>query len=137
MPFNKIVMDAMGEFPIDTQEWISEKFASSVEQSGWQKLPSGVILQWGYSVANTFENSADLVATVTYPIAFPNAVYFISGLAHPTTATPTINSYRLTMRVATTNPLSNLTSVKFAVNDISSSWVAGNTVGFSWMAIGR
>ncbi|HFN7633936.1 TPA: hypothetical protein ACHGZC_003629 [Escherichia coli] len=49
-------------------------FASSFAQNGYQKLPSGLIIQWGYSnVASTAAGaSANNTVTVTYPVAFPN-----------------------------------------------------------------
>jgi hypothetical protein len=47
-------------------------FTQSFAANGWQRLPSGFIIQWG-----TFVNTA----TVTFPIAFPNAC-FQAVLAH-------------------------------------------------------
>lgn len=49
-------------------------FTSSFAQNGYQKLPSGLIIQWGYSsVASTAAGaSANNTVTVTYPVAFPN-----------------------------------------------------------------
>ena len=47
-------------------------FGASLSGSGYQKLPSGLILQW---VSGTFGVSgANQTATVAYPISFPNAV---------------------------------------------------------------
>lgn len=50
-------------------------FTSSFAKNGYQKLPSGLIIQWGYSnVDSTAAGaSADTTVTVTYPVAFPNA----------------------------------------------------------------
>ena len=50
-------------------------FTSSFAKNGYQKLPSGLIIQWGYSnVASTAAGaSANNTVTVTYPVAFPNA----------------------------------------------------------------
>ncbi len=42
----------------------------SLGTTGWQRLPDGLILQWG-----TKDTSASGQVTVTYPIAFPNAVF--------------------------------------------------------------
>lgn len=42
----------------------------SLAASGYQRLPGGLIVQWG-SVARTVAGDV----TVTYPIAFPNAVF--------------------------------------------------------------
>ncbi|HDR9512200.1 hypothetical protein C5615_30140 [Burkholderia cepacia] len=54
---------------------VGQTFASSLGSSGYQKLPSGLILQWvmGGSDANGNMN-------VTLPIAFPNAV--LGGIAN-------------------------------------------------------
>jgi len=46
----------------------SPLFSSGLTTPGYQKWPSGLILQWG--VASSVSGSA---TTVTYPIAFPNA----------------------------------------------------------------
>ncbi|MBU9629924.1 hypothetical protein KTE60_11575 [Burkholderia multivorans] len=46
-------------------------FAASLGAGGYQKLPSGLIIQWGATPIVAGSGSA----TVTYPIAFPNAVY--------------------------------------------------------------
>lgn len=48
----------------------SSLFGASFASSGWQKLPSGLIVQWGY--ANSSGTAAGNVA-VTWPVAFPNA----------------------------------------------------------------
>ncbi|ALX12062.1 hypothetical protein P350_11160 [Burkholderia cepacia JBK9] len=49
----------------------SSSFGSSIGTSGYQKLPSGLIVQWG-AVAAISANSS---LNVTYPIAFPNGVF--------------------------------------------------------------
>jgi hypothetical protein len=46
----------------------SNSFASSLATSGYQRLPSGLIIQWGGTLGVT--NSI----AITFPIAFPNAV---------------------------------------------------------------
>jgi len=45
----------------------SNLFSNSLQSSGYQKLPSGLIIQWGYA-----NGSASTDITVTMPIAFPN-----------------------------------------------------------------
>ncbi|WP_085647819.1 MULTISPECIES: hypothetical protein [unclassified Pseudomonas] len=47
--------------------------ASLGTAGGYQRLPSGLILQWGLATGG------GLSETITYPIAFPNAVLFLSG----------------------------------------------------------
>lgn len=56
-------------------------FGASLAQPGYQKLPSGLIIQWG---AYTFSGSAS--AAVTFPIAFPNACMNF-GPFNPNTST--------------------------------------------------
>lgn len=46
-------------------------YTQSLTATGWQRLPSGLIIQWGTSASI----AADTRVTVTYPIAFPNACF--------------------------------------------------------------
>jgi hypothetical protein len=48
---------------VATTTMFDTEFSKSLSTNGWQKLPSGLIIQWGYSGW----------ACVTFPIAFPNA----------------------------------------------------------------
>ncbi len=45
-------------------------FTSSLSENGYQKLPSGLIMQWGTFKGNDDANSSD---NVVFPIAFPTA----------------------------------------------------------------
>ncbi|AIR63510.1 hypothetical protein LH23_23425 [Cedecea neteri] len=47
--------------------------SASLSTNGWQKLSSGLILQWGYNVV------ANGVVSVTFPIPFPTSFFCISG----------------------------------------------------------
>lgn len=47
---------------------------SSIAANGYQKLPSGLIVQWG-----SLSTSASVSTTATFPIAFPNAVFAVNG----------------------------------------------------------
>lgn len=49
-------------------------FGSSLSGSGYQKLPSGLIIQWGSTLFN-----ASGYANITFPISFPTAVYEITS----------------------------------------------------------
>ncbi len=56
----------------------------SLANSGYQKLPGGLIIQWGEAY------TADgLSAVVTYPITFPNGVFSIVGADIATTSATT------------------------------------------------
>jgi hypothetical protein len=68
------------------------QFPSSISGSGYQKLPSGLIIQW----SNPTSSSTTGYTTVTFPIAFPNAMLadtallgntdlFINGVSATTT----------------------------------------------------
>jgi len=62
-------------------------FGSSLSAKGYQKLPSGLILQWGrFDVASTSGSVG--TADVTFPIAFPNA--FLSPSALVSTNDPSV-----------------------------------------------
>ncbi|NUT82419.1 phage tail protein [Pseudomonas brassicacearum] len=78
----------------------SGAFSASLVASGYQKLPSGLIIQWGAAgTTNGF-------GTWTYPIAFPNSVFRVfasndataSGTSmyacgvHPTSASPNVSA---------------------------------------------
>ena len=52
-------------------------FASSLSSTGFQKLPSGLIIQWGIvSGASNY--------TVTYPVTFPNRSLALLAVPHTT-----------------------------------------------------
>lgn len=53
--------------PADLTAWSGDKFANSLTGNGFQKLPGGLILQWGVGVTTNGS------VTVTFPISFPTA----------------------------------------------------------------
>lgn len=55
--------------------------ASSLAASGYQVLPSGLIVQWGNGSTN-----GSGVATVTFPLAFPTAMYQLIPTARRSSA---------------------------------------------------
>jgi hypothetical protein len=54
-------------------------FTSSLTTNGYQKLPSGLILQWG-KVGSGADGGAGSAGSVTFPIAFPNAVFSVNAM---------------------------------------------------------
>lgn len=52
-------------------------FLSSKNVTGWQKLPSGIILQWG-EVTNVSLNQ--IYNAITFPISFPHAALNVSSM---------------------------------------------------------
>lgn len=55
-------------------------FASGKANNGYQKLPSGVIFQWGQAITNSSG-----MAVLSLPIAFPTA-YYTGNVSYSTTA---------------------------------------------------
>lgn len=95
------------------------QFSASIAANGYQKLPSGLIVQWGVATSS----SAGL-ATLTLPITFPTArlatfaQYVYSGTGTSTTS-PTANISS-----------SSTTSVLYAVVNSTSGAVSGGQVFF-------
>lgn len=58
------------------------QFAKSQSANGYQKLPGGTIIQWGLASAPD-----DSSATLTFPIAFPNACLSVTATMQMTSAT--------------------------------------------------
>lgn len=77
-------------------------FSSLFSGNGYQKLPSGLIIQWGVT-GNS--NSSTGIASATFPIVFPNACLHVS-LSEQTTVTGTtpytgVNAWGLDTTLAT------------------------------------
>jgi hypothetical protein len=99
----------------------TDKYGSVLSNNGYQKLPSGLIVQWGTtSSSGTGINNA----TVTYPTPFPNVTfqtYAVCGGA------PSSGSYTV---LSSTNSVSGAT---FTVL-LNGSGVSG--VAINWLALG-
>ncbi|WP_025849354.1 gp53-like domain-containing protein [Paenibacillus ehimensis] len=91
--------------------WGDNNSAISKAVNGYQKLPSGLILQWGTA---TISNSG----AVTFPVAFPNYVMHVYGQVETSVSSQTvgIGSYTNTQFIAWT--------------------VAGSQQVIHWFAIG-
>jgi hypothetical protein len=61
-----------------TTQMFANEFLNSLADEGWQKLPSGLIAQWG-GLAGTVTTTSGVVATSSLPIAFPTQVLRIFG----------------------------------------------------------
>lgn len=59
------VADANGKL----DSWVSQSITGSLTTNGYEKFPNGLIIQWGTSPSISVDSSA----TITFPIAFPNA----------------------------------------------------------------
>jgi hypothetical protein len=61
-----------------TTEMFANEFLNSHAADGWQKLPGGLIAQWG-GLSGTVTTTSGVVATASLPIAFPAQVFRILG----------------------------------------------------------
>jgi hypothetical protein len=84
-------------------------FDKSLSANGYQKLPGGLIIQWG-----SFTSNVDDEQTVTFPITFPTACYAVTSTISGTVA--------------------NVSTSSFTVNRINEAY-SGSRTGY-FMAIG-
>jgi hypothetical protein len=82
------------------------QFGALLAEDGYQRFPSGLILQWGYS---------SVWAAVTFPIAFPNAAFSVVSTFRGSSHEHGVTSVTTTGFSPTTN---------------------GNTSAFYWFAVG-
>jgi hypothetical protein len=100
---------------VATMKKFADEFGSLLATNGWQKLPSGLIIQWGLT------GTGGTVTTV-FPIAFPTACFSVVATANGTTGG------------ADEVELSTVTAVQFIANHANS---GVNSSGNSrWIAIG-
>lgn len=62
---------------IATTAMFNSEFTNSLAVNGYQKLPSGLIMQWG----NVLSVGPDVATSVTYPIAFTSAAPFTTVMS--------------------------------------------------------
>lgn len=92
-------------------------FGSSLAANGYQKLPTGLIIQWGAFTANNGTSN-----TITLPVTFPTALVSVSAMTGANSGTD------FSVRSVTFVSKSNS---QFLVNVVPASIYAGY-----WMAIG-
>jgi hypothetical protein len=94
------------------------QFASSLASSGYQKLPSGLIVQWG----NVLTSAANTPYTWTFPIAFPNASLSVSVQSNDSSGpyatgiyTGVGPSYKASVQFTTADPGSSKNHICMAI----------------------
>ncbi len=84
------------------------QFSNSIAGNGFQRLPSGLIIQWG--TITGFTGSPYPAASAVLPIAFTTAVYSVSatskGAAVSCAASATLNIISVTNSTSATSPAS-------------------------------
>lgn len=94
-------------------------FASALASGGYQKLPSGVIIQWGADRAGV-GGTAGTGNSVSFPVAFPNACAQV------------ITSYDNGGGGIMAGAAGSLTTTKFLLRCDAT----GGTYNFRWLAVG-
>lgn len=94
-------------------EWVRNTDQAYKARNGYTKLPSGMILQWGY---------AGGAGWYYYPICFPNAVFVVTG--------QNISDGKRGLG------LSNFTNCYFYGEVGEGGYSTNQGYGFYWMAIG-
>jgi len=93
--------------------------------AGYVKLPSGIIIQWGRTAQTGGSNGSGAYLTSSYPIAFPNACWQISGVAYAPTE----------LNNALSNNVVSYTNSTFVI--VTQRYGGSNPrAQFSWIAIG-
>lgn len=106
------------------------QFTRSFTSSGYQILPSGLIIQWGIGAAQNGSDSAANAQTITYPLAFPNAVFSVSITGDVGGSLPSGN----VDTVWQVYGMNLLTNFRAFANSVNISNVNGSTP--FWIAIG-
>jgi len=97
-----------------TMQMFADEFVASLGETGYQKLPSGLIIQWGSA------NYAAGVRAVVYPIAFPTAT----------------RSIQLTLQSSGAGSYSNDATGNISTTGFTAYQNLPVTSSFFWIAIG-
>lgn len=95
-------------------------FEANLSANGYQKLPSGLIIQWG---AGTYNGASGSITTYNFPISFPNTPLSITGTVGDQVAGVSMG-FQL------------INSSQFGVGFWSASGGAASNTEFTWMAVG-
>ena len=60
---------------IDEINSVKESFGGFVGESGYQKMPNGLIIQWGHVKSLEVRDGKNVDAHIAFPIEFPNAIF--------------------------------------------------------------
>lgn len=91
--------------------------------SGWQKLPSGLIIQWGFS-------SAAGDATLTFPIVFPTGCMAVTATLYDSTVSTSI----VKLQAASIGANAFILAKRYTGNGGASWGAASESV--TWIAVG-
>lgn len=104
-----------------TMQKFADEFGASLATNGWQKLPSGLIIQWARNVSHS---AGEYTTVITFPIAFPNGCLLpiatqVAGGGNAALVTPQV-------------------SIAPGTTGMNIFWPSGQNVAsaFNWIAIG-
>ena len=106
-----------------TMQMFADEFVASLATSGYQKLPSGLIIQWGF-VGNI---NPGATSPVTFPVAFPNG--YLCALCNPLSPGANTNSYSASI---SSSPAPSVSAMTISNNSASSGAIAANWVAIGW-----
>lgn len=115
---------------LDSEAITKSMMQSSVGERGYQKLPSGLIIQWGYQgSALTVSGNYNITSgNITLPIAFPNSFTGIFCNVIEVDDGSLSGYYNLTAKA------NGLTGFTWKAYNYFNNW--GSSILFSWIAIG-
>ena len=115
---------------LDSEAVTKSMMQSSVGERGYQKLPSGLIIQWGYQgSALTVSGNYNLTSgNITLPIAFPNSFTGVFCNIIEADDGTLSGYYNITAKA------NGLTGFTWKTYNYWNNW--GSSILFSWMAIG-
>lgn len=136
-PTNQVALDSFNTQFRALQAEFESGFAGVLAGvNGYQKLPSGLILQWGKYVGGSSN------PTITFPLAFPSACYNVVctpfGLSADTNDFANNNAVR-EVNLDNANPptATQFTVFCSAEHGVEDVFHAETTTNFHWMAIGK
>jgi hypothetical protein len=100
---------------------IPADFTNSLDTNGYQKLPNGLIIQWGEETSGT-SGSVD----ITFPLAFPNNCYSLVGVI---VSDNTDYQYTFTIKTLTTS--------KATINKVHNDSGEATSHNVYWISIGN
>ena len=110
-------------------------FTAGLGRSGWQTLPSGLIMQWGTALTVT-----GYLDQITFPLTFPNGAFCVTACEGAAAGWTTASS---PVPVPTIYGVNNLSASGFqisclspVINGANSSVSYTKRSGFNWMAYG-
>lgn len=106
-----------------TMQMFADEFVASLATSGYQKLPSGLIIQWGF-VGNI---NPGATSPVTFPVAFPNG--YLCALCNPLSPGANTNSYSASI---SSSPEPSVSAMTISNNSASSGSIAANWGAIGW-----